>query len=174
MCAHRDDYVDTLRERQLLRKSISCHMPMADPSERQDPVWPWGKLIKIEFPKYRFMVSMTAKEIARNRISTKYIVLIMCLLVDINAYAAEMPTIAKDHCGGCHAVEKELYAPSLKAIAAKYRGDADAANKLTEVINRGGTFGWNSGMRMPARGLNANDKEIKAMVEFIVDLFVED
>lgn len=104
----------------------------------------------------------------------KYTVLIMCLLIGVNAHAAEMPAIAKDHCGGCHAVEKKLYAPSLKDIAIKYRDDADAANKLTEIINRGGTFGWNSGMRMPARGLNANDKEIKAMVEFIIDLSVED
>ncbi|MDD5300981.1 MAG: c-type cytochrome [Gallionella sp.] len=104
----------------------------------------------------------------------KYIVLIMCLLIDINAHAAEIPAIAKDHCGGCHAVEKTLYAPSLKAIAMKYRGDADAANKLTEAINRGGVSGWNSGMRMPPRGLNANDKEIKAMVEFIIELSAED
>ena len=104
----------------------------------------------------------------------KYIVLIMCLLIDINIHAAEMPAIAKDHCGGCHAVDKKLYAPSLKEIAMKYRDDADAANKLTENINKGGAFGWNSGFRMPARGLNANDKEIKAMVEFIISLSVAD
>ena len=103
----------------------------------------------------------------------KYIVLIMCLLIGINIQAAEMPAMAKDHCGGCHAVEKKLYAPSFRDIAIKYRGDADAVNKLTENINRGGTFGWNTGIRMPAKGL-ANDKEIKAMVEFIISLSVED
>ena len=104
----------------------------------------------------------------------KYIVLTICLLININAHAAEMPAIAKDHCGGCHAVEKKLYAPSLKEIAIKYRGDADAVKKLTENINGGGAFGWNSDVKMPARGLNANDKEIKAMVEFIVDLSNKD
>ncbi|MDD5299301.1 MAG: c-type cytochrome [Gallionella sp.] len=117
---------------------------------------------------------MIAKAMVNNKMFMKYIALIICLLMDINAHAAEMPAIAKDHCGGCHAVEKTLYAPSLKAIAMKYRGDADAANKLTEIINRGGTSGWNSGMRMPPRGLNANDKEIKAMVEFIIELSTED
>lgn len=143
------------------------------PGERYDSVWLWGRIIKL-VANNRFMASTTVKEMGKKRIFMKYVVLIMCLLIDINAYAAEIPAIAKDHCGGCHAVEKTLYGPPLKAIAAKYRGDADAANKLTEIINRGGTFGWNSGMRMPARGLNANDKEIKAMVEFIIDLSVED
>ncbi len=114
------------------------------------------------------------QKIAKKIIFVKYIVLIMCLLIDINAHAADMPAIAKDHCGGCHAVENKLYAPSLKEIAMKYRGDADIVNKLTENTNRGGVFGWNAGMRMPARGLNANDKEIKAMVEFIVDLSIAD
>ena len=104
----------------------------------------------------------------------KYILLIMCLLIDTNAYAAEMPAIAKDHCAGCHAVEKELYAPSFREIASKYRGDTDAANKLTKHINSGGKFGWNMSVRMPARGLDANDREIKAMVEFIVGLSIED
>ena len=104
----------------------------------------------------------------------KYIVLIMCLLIDINVYAADMPTIAKDHCGGCHAVEMKLYAPSFRDIAIKYHGDTDEVKKLTEHINNGGTFGWNSGIRMPAKGLGANDREIKAMVDFIAGLSIAD
>lgn len=100
----------------------------------------------------------------------RYVFLIACLLVDINVRAAEMPAIAKDHCGGCHGVEDDLYGPSLKKIAIKYRSDVDAARKLTENINKGGAFGWDSGYKMPARGLNGNDKEIEAMVEFIMDL----
>ena len=104
----------------------------------------------------------------------KYIILIMCLLIDINVHAADMPAIAKDHCGGCHAVEKKLYAPSFRDIAIKYRGDVDAVNKMTENVNRGGTFGWNAGVCMPAKGLGANDREIKAMIEFIVGLPIAD
>ena len=100
----------------------------------------------------------------------RYTILIMCLLISTNARSADMPAIAKDHCGGCHAVEKNLYAPSFNDIAKKYRGDTDEAQKLTEHINSGGVFGWNTGLRMPAKGLGANDKEIKAMVDFIVSL----
>ena len=116
------------------------------------------------------------QKMTSKRISMKYLVLIMCLSVGIKVHAADMPAIAKDHCAGCHAVEKKLYAPSFKDIAMKYRGNADIANKLTESINKGGLFGWNcnTGVRMPAKGLNANDKEIKAMVDFIVDLSIED
>jgi len=103
----------------------------------------------------------------------KYIVLIMCLLIDINVHAADMPAIAKDHCGGCHAVEKRLYAPSFRDIAIKYHGNAEAVIKLTENINKGGTFGWNTGIIMPAKGM-ANDREIKAMVDFIVGISIAD
>ena len=104
----------------------------------------------------------------------KYIVLIICLLIDINVHAADMPAVGKDHCGGCHAVEKKLYAPSFKDIAIKYRGDADEVNKLTENINKGGVFGWNTGIRMPAKGVGAGDKEIKDMVRFIAELSIAD
>ena len=102
----------------------------------------------------------------------KYIMLIMSLLVGINVHAAEMPAVGKDHCGGCHEVEKKLYAPSFREIAIKYRGDTGAVNKLTENVNRGGTIGWNSGVCMPVKGLGASDREIKAMIEFIVGLSV--
>lgn len=104
----------------------------------------------------------------------KHIVLIMCLLVDINVQAADMPAIGKDHCGGCHEIEKKLYAPSFRDISNKYRGDVDAVNKLTENVNKGGTFGWNTGICMPAKGLGASDREIKAMIEFIVGLSIAD
>ena len=104
----------------------------------------------------------------------KYTVLILCLLININAHATEMPAIGKDHCGGCHEVDKKLYAPSFRDIARKYRGDPDAASKMTENVNKGGTFGWNSGICMPAKGLGAFDREVKGMVEFIMSLPAED
>lgn len=105
----------------------------------------------------------------------KYIVLIiMLLLTDINVYAADMPAVGKDHCGGCHAVEKKLYAPSFREIAIKYRGDADEVNKLTEHINSGGTFGWDTGIRMPAKGVGAGDREINEMAKFIAELAIVD
>ena len=104
----------------------------------------------------------------------KYIVLIMCLLINIHVHAADMPAIGKDHCGGCHEVEKELYAPSFREIAIKYRGDIDVINKLTKHVNSGGIFGWNTGIRMPAKGLGASDREVKSMVEFIAGLPIAD
>ena len=118
----------------------------------------------------RYMASVATQRIAKNGMLIKCMVLVMCLLMDTNAQAADMPAIGKDHCGGCHEVEKKLYAPSFRDIANKYRGDADAFDKLTENINRGGMFGWNTGMRMPAKGLGAFDREVKGMVEFILGL----
>ena len=104
----------------------------------------------------------------------KYTMLIIGLLIGANVQAADMPAIGKDHCGGCHEVEKKLYAPSFKDIAIKYHGDADAVNKLTENINKGGAFGWNTGIRMPAKGVGAGDREVNGMVKFIIGLSIDD
>ena len=94
--------------------------------------------------------------------------------IQVESGLTEMPAIGKDHCGGCHAVEEKLYAPSFRDIAIKYRGDIDAVSKLTKHINSGGMFGWNMGIRMPPKGIGANDREVKAMVEFITGLPIED
>ena len=103
----------------------------------------------------------------------KYAILILCLFMNIDAHATDIPKIGKDHCGGCHEVDKKLYAPSFREIARKYHGDADAVSKMTENINKGGTFGWNTGLYMPAKGLGAFDREVKGMVEFIMNLPAE-
>ena len=59
-------------------------------------------------------------------------------------------------------------------IAKKYRGDQDVVNKMTANVNKGGTFGWNTGICMAAKCLGAFDREVKGMVEFIMSLPAEE
>jgi len=91
------------------------------------------------------------------------------LMVSGSVLATDMPADGKAKCGACHAVDKKVVGPSFNDIAAKYKGDADAANKLVANITKGGAFGWKMGS-MPAKGMGANDAQIKAMADYIVSL----
>ncbi len=85
------------------------------------------------------------------------------------ALSVEIPAVGKTKCGTCHALDKKTVGPSLKDIAAKFKGDKDAVSKMTASVVKGGSFGWKIAA-MPPRGLNATDAEIKTMVEFIAGL----
>ena len=91
------------------------------------------------------------------------------LVVAGSALAADMPPEGKAKCGACHAVDKKIVGPAFNDVAAKYKGDKDAASKIAANVTKGGAFGWKLGM-MPPKGLGATDAEIKSMSEFIAGL----
>ena len=91
------------------------------------------------------------------------------LMVAGTALAADMPAAGKAKCGTCHAVDKKGIGPSYMDISAKYKGDQDAVGKIAANVTKGGSFDWKMG-KMPAKGIGANDAEIKAMSEYIAGL----
>ncbi len=70
----------------------------------------------------------------------------------------------KSGCLACHAEDKKLVGPSMKEIAAKYKGQKDAVAKLTEKVKKGGAgvFGQ---VPMPPHP-HLKDDDIKKMVEW--------
>lgn len=72
----------------------------------------------------------------------------------------------KNNCGTCHQMDKKTVGPALKAIAAKYKGDAGAAAKLAAKVRKGGSGSFGS-MAMPAQP-KPSDDDIKAMVAYIL------
>jgi len=91
---------------------------------------------------------------------------VLGLLLAGNATAVDMPADGKSKCGACHSMEKKSVGPAWNAIAAKYKGKADAEKTLIDNITKGGQFGWKQGT-MPAKGLGANDAQIAALAKFI-------
>jgi cytochrome c len=91
------------------------------------------------------------------------------LVIAASALAADMPPEGKAKCGACHAVDKKVVGPSFMDVSAKYKGDKDAASKVAASITKGGSFGWKLGT-MPAKGMGANEAQIKSMSEFIAGL----
>ena len=91
------------------------------------------------------------------------------LMVAGSALAVDMPAVGKAKCGACHAVDKKVVGPAYNDVAAKYKGDKDAVNKIIASATKGGSFVWKLGT-MPPKGLGATDAEIKEMAAFIAGL----
>lgn len=74
----------------------------------------------------------------------------------------------KNNCFACHALDKKVVGPAWKAVAAKYRGDANAQAYLENKIARGGSGVW-GGTPMPAQPkLNAAQRS--QLARFILKL----
>ncbi|HSO06524.1 MAG TPA: c-type cytochrome [Pelomicrobium sp.] len=70
----------------------------------------------------------------------------------------------KSGCMACHAEDKKLVGPSMKEIAAKYKGQKDAVAKLTEKVKKGGAGVWGQVPMPPHPQLKEED--IKKIVEW--------
>ncbi len=77
---------------------------------------------------------------------------------------AELAT--KKNCLACHAVDKKLVGPAYKEVAAKYKGDAGAAAKLADKIQKGGVGVWGQ-LPMPANPQVSPD-EAKTLVAWVL------
>lgn len=75
----------------------------------------------------------------------------------------------KNDCSKCHTVDKDKKGPSYKKIAAKYKGKADAEEKLTKSITTGPKVKTSEGTEEDHKIINTKDpKEIKTLVQWIL------
>jgi cytochrome c len=66
----------------------------------------------------------------------------------------------------CHAVDKKIVGPAYKDVAAKYKGDKAAVDKLATKIMKGGSGVWGA-IPMPANP-QVNDAEAKKLAAWIL------
>lgn len=79
------------------------------------------------------------------------------------AQAQNAQELAKTkNCLACHAIDKKLVGPSYKDIAAKYKGNKDAAAMLAKKIREGGVGVWGQVPMPPNPQVNAQEAEILA------------
>lgn len=98
-----------------------------------------------------------------------FVVLCAGLIICTNALADGAALAKKSGCMTCHAVDKKLVCPAFKEIAAKYKGDTEAAARLAQKIRKGGAGSFGS-LRMPATPASVSDEDIKTMVAWILSL----
>lgn len=62
---------------------------------------------------------------------------------------ADLALATSKNCMSCHAVERKVLGPSFKEVAAKYKDDKTATDKLAIKIVKGGSGVWGP-LPMPA------------------------
>lgn len=81
---------------------------------------------------------------------------------------ADVALATAKNCTSCHAVDKKVLGPSYKEVASKYAGQADAVDKLSNKIMKGGAGVWGP-VPMPANS-QVNADEARKLVTWILTL----
>jgi cytochrome c len=72
----------------------------------------------------------------------------------------------KSDCITCHAIDKKMVGPTFKDVAAKYRGDKSAENRLVEKVVKGGSGVWGTAAELPHPNMKEDD--IRTLVQWIL------
>ncbi|HCY15115.1 MAG: cytochrome C' [Curvibacter sp. GWA2_64_110] len=91
--------------------------------------------------------------------------LVAAVSVTAPAFADQALATSKN-CMACHAVDKKLVGPAFKDVAAKYKGDKSAADKLAAKVIKGGAGVWGP-VPMPANP-QVNDAEAHKLVAWVL------
>ena len=67
-----------------------------------------------------------------------------------------------------HAIDKKVIGPAYQEVAAKYKGDKDAATKLVDKVKKGGVGVWGQ-IPMPPNA-QVPDADIKELVAWMLTL----
>lgn len=70
------------------------------------------------------------------------------------------------NCMACHAVANKVVGPAFKDVAAKYAGQKDAEDKLTQKVLKGSSGVWGA-VPMPANA-QVNEAEARTLVKWIM------
>ena len=82
--------------------------------------------------------------------------------------SADQALAQKSACMSCHQVAKKVVGPAFKDVAAKYKGDAKAADHLVGVIKKGGKGNWGQ-VPMPPHP-QVSDADAKKLADWVLSL----
>ena len=87
--------------------------------------------------------------------------------------SADLALAKKSGCLACHSVDKKIVGPAWKDVAAKYKGDAGAKDRMIAKVKKGGKGNWTKitgGAPMPPYSPRVSDENIAKLVDFIIAL----
>ncbi len=92
----------------------------------------------------------------------------VALMVLAPAAWADQALATAKNCMTCHMVDKKVLGPAFKEVAAKYKGDKAAADRLATKIMKGGSGVWGTAY-MPANA-QVNEAEAKKLATWVLSL----
>lgn len=100
----------------------------------------------------------------------KRVALTVALLASFTAVPAfaDQALATSKNCMACHTVDKKMVGPAFKDIAAKYKDDKSAADKLAVKITKGGSGVWGA-IPMPANP-QVNEADAKKLATWVLSL----
>jgi cytochrome c len=95
--------------------------------------------------------------------------LLICLAAGAlvsNVAMANADLAKAKNCMTCHAVANKVVGPAFKDVAAKYAGQKDAEDKLTQKVLKGGSGVWGA-VPMPAN-TQVSEAEARTLVKWVL------
>lgn len=80
--------------------------------------------------------------------------------------AAPQAMIEQFGCAACHGIDKKIVGPAFRSVAAKYKGDAGAEQRLFKKVRAGGSGVWGSIPMPPQAG--PSDAELTAIIKWVL------
>ena len=96
-----------------------------------------------------------------------YIAMVAAGIVMTGQAQADEALAKAKNCMACHAIDKKLVGPAYKDVAAKYKGDAKAADMLAAKVKAGGKGVWG---QIPMPPNNVTPEEAKKLVAWVLSL----
>ncbi len=93
--------------------------------------------------------------------------LALCSVLVMPAFANADLAKSKN-CMACHAVSNKVVGPAYKDISAKYAGQGDAEDKLTQKVMKGGSGVWGV-VPMPANP-QVSEAEARTLIKWVLTL----
>lgn len=90
------------------------------------------------------------------------------LLFSTESALADADLFKKSNCMACHAIDQKRVGPALKDVAAKYKGDSSAAEKLAKKIKAGGVGVWGQ-MPMPPQP-QVSEADAKMLADYVLSI----
>lgn len=83
-----------------------------------------------------------------------------------NGAQANAELAKSKNCMACHAIANKVVGPAYKDVAAKYAGQKDAEDKLTQKVLKGGSGVWGA-VPMPANA-QVTEAEARTLVKWVL------
>lgn len=84
-----------------------------------------------------------------------------------------MDLAKRSGCFACHAIDRKVVGPPWRDVAARYKGDPEARQRLITKVHDGGKGNWTDvtgGVAMPAYSPRVTTADIERLVDFVLSL----
>ncbi len=90
------------------------------------------------------------------------------LMASVAPARADLALATSKNCMSCHAVDRKLVGPMFKDVAAKYKDDKAAADRLAAKVMKGGSGVWGA-VPMPSNP-QVTEAEARKIVGWVLSL----